>query len=90
MCQMCGPNPALFWEKLGVFVCFFSDWRCAGGKDSRMSMSQLFLPVLMWIFSEFQYIGITQGISAFLSEGIFPCVTCDCSMYVTSPWEGGI
>ena len=61
--------------------CMALDW----GRFYGTSMSQLFLPVLMWIFSKFQYIGITQVISAF-----FPYIMCNCSMYVTSPWEGGI
>lgn len=49
---MCGPKPLFFGEKLGVGGSLSIVGCCSWGGFYNNSVSQLFLPVSVWIFSQ--------------------------------------
>ena len=51
-CYMCGPNPLLLREELGVGVSHFIVRQCAWGGRYRESVSLPFLLASMWVFSQ--------------------------------------
>ena len=74
---MLGPSPSLLREKLGVVSSHPSVGHCVRGEVYSKSVSQPFLPFLMWVFSHSQCVGVAQLLSGFLLEGIAPRVAVD-------------
>ena len=81
---MCGLSTSLLGEKLRVENSLLIAWHCAkGGGLWRESVSAFHVHFCVGIFSFTQYVGVTQPVSGFLSEGIVPSVV----VHLVCPWE---